>query len=62
MSGEAHEECGVAAVCLANRDEEKALFYLYRMMLNLQHRIVKGSRMLICTSCIKTLQKEKTPV
>ena len=38
MSGEAHEECGVAAVCLANRDEEKALFYLYRMMLNLQHR------------------------
>src|SRR3989344_2669096 len=33
-----------------------------RTMLNLQHRIVKGSRMLICTSCIKTLQKEKTPV
>ena len=38
MSGEVHEECGVAAVSLAKGKDSKALFYLYRMLLNLQHR------------------------
>ncbi|MEK7584772.1 MAG: L28 family ribosomal protein [Patescibacteria group bacterium] len=32
-----------------------------RTMLNLQRQIVKGSRVRICTSCIKTLQKAKAP-
>ncbi|MBI4091086.1 MAG: 50S ribosomal protein L28 [Candidatus Komeilibacteria bacterium] len=30
-----------------------------RMMLNLQARTVEGVRQLLCTSCIKTLRKEK---
>ncbi|MFH2028685.1 MAG: amidophosphoribosyltransferase [Nanoarchaeota archaeon] len=33
---EIHDECGVAAVSL--KKEDKALFYLYRMLLNLQNR------------------------
>jgi amidophosphoribosyltransferase len=36
MSGEAKEECGIAAVSL--KKENKALFYLYRLLLNLQNR------------------------
>lgn len=40
MSGEIKEECGVAAVYLKeNRHQEnKALFYLYKLLLNLQNR------------------------
>ena len=38
MGDEVHEECGVAAVSLVDDKNEKALFYLYRMLLNLQHR------------------------
>ena len=33
---EIHDECGIAAVSL--KDEKKALFYLYRLLLNLQNR------------------------
>jgi len=36
MSGEIHEECGIAAVSL--KRDSKALFYLYRLLLNLQNR------------------------
>ncbi|MBW2989388.1 amidophosphoribosyltransferase [Candidatus Woesearchaeota archaeon] len=36
MSGEIKEECGIAAVSL--KKESKALFYLYRLLLNLQNR------------------------
>ena len=36
MSGEIHDECGIAAVSL--KKECKALFYLYRLLLNLQNR------------------------
>ncbi|MBW2975538.1 amidophosphoribosyltransferase [Candidatus Woesearchaeota archaeon] len=36
MSGEIKEECGVAAVSL--KENGKALFYLYRLLLNLQNR------------------------
>lgn len=36
MSGEIRDECGVAAVSL--RKDSKALFYLYRLLLNLQNR------------------------
>ena len=38
MGDEVHEECGVAAVSLVDNKDDKALFYLYRMLLNLQHR------------------------
>lgn len=36
MGGEIHDECGVAAVSL--KKDGKALFYLYRLLLNLQNR------------------------
>jgi len=36
MGGEIHDECGIAAVSL--KKESKALFYLYRLLLNLQNR------------------------
>lgn len=36
MGDSLHEECGVAAVSL--KKESKALFYLYRLLLNLQNR------------------------
>ncbi len=36
MSGEIKEECGIAAVSLKRKN--KALFYLYRLLLNLQNR------------------------
>ena len=36
---ELKEECGVAAVSITNKREKgKAVHYLYRIMLNLQHR------------------------
>src|SRR3989338_5644595 len=38
MSGEIHDECGIAAISLRKRDTDKGLFYLYRMLLNLQNR------------------------
>jgi amidophosphoribosyltransferase len=40
MSGEIHDECGVAAVYLKEngQPENKALFYLYKLLLNLQNR------------------------
>jgi len=39
MSGEAKHECGIAAVSLKKpKDKFQALFYLYRCLLNLQHR------------------------
>jgi len=38
MSGEIHEECGIAAVSLKQKQDSKALFYLYRLLLNLQNR------------------------
>jgi amidophosphoribosyltransferase len=40
MSEEVHEECGVAAVYLADSkpEDNKALFYLYKLLLNLQNR------------------------
>lgn len=40
MSGEIHDECGVAAVYLKENGhpENKALFYLYKLLLNLQNR------------------------
>ena len=40
MSGEVHDECGVAAVYLKENGhtENKALFYLYKLLLNLQNR------------------------
>jgi len=38
MSGEIHDECGIAAISLRKRDADKGLFYLYRMLLNLQNR------------------------
>jgi len=36
MGGEVKDECGVAAVYL--KEDSKALFYLYRLLLNLQNR------------------------
>ena len=35
-----HEECGICAVCIKENDNaaDKALFYLYKLMLNLQNR------------------------
>ncbi|OGY91028.1 MAG: hypothetical protein A3B30_00370 [Candidatus Komeilibacteria bacterium RIFCSPLOWO2_01_FULL_52_15] len=30
-----------------------------RMMLNLQRRAVDGIRQMVCTSCLKTLKREK---
>ena len=36
MSDDLHEECGVAAVYM--KKDSKALFYLYRLLLNLQNR------------------------
>jgi len=36
MSGEIRDECGIAAVSL--KKDSKALFYLYRLLLNLQNR------------------------
>ena len=40
MSNEAHEECGIAAVYVqGNKDaSNRALFYLYKILLNLQNR------------------------
>ena len=39
MSGEVRDECGIAAVSLKKpKDEHKSLFYIYRCLLNLQHR------------------------
>ncbi len=39
MSGEVRDECGVAAVSFPeNGNENKALFYLYKLLLNLQNR------------------------
>ena len=38
MGGEVHDECGVAAVSLKKGEDSKALFYLYRLLLNLQNR------------------------
>ncbi|MEA2036608.1 MAG: amidophosphoribosyltransferase [Nanoarchaeota archaeon] len=38
MSGEVHDECGVAAVSLHKDKDSKALFYLYRLLLALQNR------------------------
>ncbi len=40
MSGEVHDECGVAAVYFKQNgsSENKALFYLYKLLLNLQNR------------------------
>ncbi len=37
---EVHEECGIAAVCVKpnSKDADKAVFYLYKLLLNLQHR------------------------
>jgi len=36
MGGEIHDECGVVAVSM--KKDSKAVFYLYRMLLNLQNR------------------------
>ncbi|MBI2139724.1 amidophosphoribosyltransferase, partial [Candidatus Woesearchaeota archaeon] len=38
MSEPLRHNCGVAAVSLKNKDENNALFYLYRILLNLQNR------------------------
>src|SRR3990167_6701744 len=40
MSNEAHEECGIAAVYVqGNKDaSNRALFYIYKILLNLQNR------------------------
>jgi len=35
---EIHDECGIGAVSLKQKDDSKALFYLYRILLNLQNR------------------------
>jgi len=37
MSGEVKDECGIAAVSL-KREQDKSLFYIYKMLLNLQNR------------------------
>ncbi len=40
MSGEAHEECGIAAVYIKPNGDSgnRALYYLYKLLLNLQNR------------------------
>ncbi|HZX45109.1 MAG TPA: amidophosphoribosyltransferase [Candidatus Nanoarchaeia archaeon] len=38
MSGEVKDECGIAAVSLKKEKENNALFYIYRLLLNLQNR------------------------
>ena len=37
---ELHDACGVAAVYIKpeSKDNDKAVFYLYKLLLNLQHR------------------------
>jgi len=35
---EVHDECGIGAVSLNKKNDSKALFYLYRILLNLQNR------------------------
>src|SRR3989338_1109536 len=37
MSGEVKDECGIAAVSLKKEKENNALFYIYRLLLNLQN-------------------------
>ncbi|MBS3135902.1 amidophosphoribosyltransferase [Candidatus Woesearchaeota archaeon] len=38
MPEEIHEECGVAAASLPEKDTNKGLFYIYKLLLNLQNR------------------------